>query len=118
MNGQEIGIDCGGPDCDPCPTTGDCTNGLQDGDETYIDCGGSSCPPCEGQITWKANGTLFNGDAEATATMNGTSIVLGGVSLTTAQIGFTIEEPTIPLCPATKIFLFFKSNIFYFLFIA
>ena len=93
MNGQEIGVDCGGPDCDPCPTTGDCTNSLQDGDEQYIDCGGSSCPPCEGQITWKANGILFNGDAEATATMNGTSIVLAGISLTTAQIGFTVEEP-------------------------
>ena len=45
------------------------------------------------QISWKANGQLFQGDAQATATMNGTSIVLAGVSLTTAQIGFTIAEP-------------------------
>ena len=93
MNGDEIGIDCGGPDCEACPTTGDCTNGLQDGDEIYIDCGGSTCPECVGQISWKANGQLFQGDAQATATMNGTSIVLAGVSLTTAQIGFTIAEP-------------------------
>ena len=93
MNGDEIGIDCGGPDCDACPTTGDCTNGLQDGDEIYIDCGGSTCPECVGQISWKANGQLFQGDAQATASMNGTSIVLAGVSLTTAQIGFTIAEP-------------------------
>ena len=93
MNGNEIGIDCGGADCDPCPTTGDCTNGLQDGDEVYIDCGGSSCPECIGQISWKANGQLFQGDAQATATMNGTSIVIAGVSLTTAQIGFSIAEP-------------------------
>ena len=93
MNGDEIGIDCGGPDCEACPTTGDCTNGLQDGDEIYIDCGGSTCPECVSQISWKANGQLFQGDAQATATMNGTSIVLAGVSLTTAQIGFTIAEP-------------------------
>lgn len=93
MNGDEIGIDCGGPDCEACPTTGDCTNGLQDGDEAYIDCGGSTCPECIGQISWKANGQLFSGDAQASATMNGTSIVLAGVSSTTAQIGFTIGEP-------------------------
>lgn len=93
MNGNEIGIDCGGSDCDPCPTTGDCTNGLQDGDEVYIDCGGSSCPECEASISWKANGQLFEGDADATATMQGTSIAIGGVSIATAQIGFIIAEP-------------------------
>ena len=93
MNGSEIGIDCGGTECDPCPTTGDCTNGLQDGDELYIDCGGSSCPVCEGAISWKANGQQFMGDASATATMSGTSIVIAGVSVTTAQIGFIMAEP-------------------------
>jgi hypothetical protein len=95
MNGSEIGVDCGGTECDPCPTTGDCTNGLQDGDELYIDCGGSSCPVCEGAISWKANGQQFMGDASATATMNGTSIAIAGVSLTTAQIGFVMAEPAI-----------------------
>ena len=94
MNGDEIGIDCGGSNCDPCPTTGDCTNGLQDGDELYIDCGGSSCAPCEGSITWKANGQLFQGDGSTSATMNGTSIALAGVSISTAQIGFILGEPT------------------------
>jgi len=93
MNGDEIGVDCGGSNCDPCPTTGDCTNGLQDGDELYIDCGGSSCEACEGSITWKANGQLFMGDGSTTATMNGTSIAIAGVSITTAQIGFILGEP-------------------------
>lgn len=93
MNGNEIGIDCGGPDCDPCPTTGDCTNGFQDGDEVYIDCGGSSCPECEATISWKANGQLFEGDAAAQATMDGTSIAFGGQSSATSQIGFVVAEP-------------------------
>ena len=51
LNGEELGIDCGGPDCEPCATDGDCTNGLLDGDELYIDCGGTICPPCDGDMT-------------------------------------------------------------------
>ncbi len=45
QNGNETGVDCGGPDCDPCavPT---CDDGIQNGDETGIDCGGS-CGPCD-----------------------------------------------------------------------
>ena len=43
QNGQETGIDCGGPDCPACPT---CNDGVQNGDETGIDCGGSDCPAC------------------------------------------------------------------------
>ncbi len=46
QNGSETGIDCGGPDCEACPT---CTDGIQNGDETGIDCGGSCpdlCPTC------------------------------------------------------------------------
>ncbi len=42
-NGSETGIDCGGPNCPPCPT---CTDGIKNGSETGIDCGGSNCPPC------------------------------------------------------------------------
>ena len=34
--------DCGGPDCDPCPT---CDDAIMNGDETGIDCGGSYCEP-------------------------------------------------------------------------
>ncbi|XOV68837.1 MAG: CUB domain-containing protein [Fluviicola sp.] len=42
MNGQETGVDCGGPTCPACP---DCFNGIQDGNETGVDCGGA-CAPC------------------------------------------------------------------------
>ncbi len=45
-NGQETGIDCGGPTCPPCPTTPTCTDGIKNGQETGIDCGGPTCPPC------------------------------------------------------------------------
>ena len=41
LNGNETGIDCGG-ECIPCPT---CVDGILNGNETGIDCGGS-CPPC------------------------------------------------------------------------
>ncbi len=44
QNGQETGIDCGGPDCPACPT---CTDGIQNGQETGIDCGGPTCPACQ-----------------------------------------------------------------------
>ena len=41
LNGDETGIDCGGPDCPTCPPT--CTDGIENGTETGIDCGGT-CP--------------------------------------------------------------------------
>jgi len=41
QNGNETGIDCGGPDCPSC-----CGNGVQDADETGLDCGGADCPAC------------------------------------------------------------------------
>ncbi len=41
QNGQETGIDCGGPTCPVCPT---CTDGIKNGLETSIDCGGPTCP--------------------------------------------------------------------------
>lgn len=43
QNGNETGVDCGGPDCPTCPT---CSDGVQNGDETGVDCGGSNCAPC------------------------------------------------------------------------
>lgn len=44
QNGNETGIDCGGPDCAPCTPT--CTDGIQNGSETGVDCGGPDCAPC------------------------------------------------------------------------
>ncbi|WP_452220573.1 M43 family zinc metalloprotease [Lacinutrix salivirga] len=46
QNGNETGVDCGGPDCAPCVVPPTCDDGIQNGDETGIDCGGSSCAPC------------------------------------------------------------------------
>ena len=43
QNGEETGVDCGGPDCPACPT---CTDGVQNGQETGVDCGGPDCPAC------------------------------------------------------------------------
>lgn len=95
MNGDEIGIDCGGMvmQCDPCATNGDCTNGLMDGDELYIDCGGSTCPDCLGILTWKANGATIVADYEASAMMSGTTVQMGGVSVTTQGLAMTLAEP-------------------------
>jgi hypothetical protein len=44
LNNEEQRIDCGGPNCDPCPPT--CDDGVQNQDETAPDCGGPNCPPC------------------------------------------------------------------------
>ncbi len=44
QNGNETGVDCGGPDCPICPPT--CTDDIQNGNETGIDCGGPDCPSC------------------------------------------------------------------------
>ncbi len=46
QNGNETGIDCGGPDCDPCTVAPTCTDGIQNGNETGVDCGGPDCDPC------------------------------------------------------------------------
>lgn len=43
QNGSETGVDCGGPDCPACPT---CNDGIQNGNETGVDCGGPDCAPC------------------------------------------------------------------------
>jgi hypothetical protein len=43
MNGNETGVDCGGPDCAACST---CSDGIQNGNETGVDCGGPDCVPC------------------------------------------------------------------------
>lgn len=47
QNGQETGVDCGGPDCQPCEVAPTCNDGIQNGQETGVDCGGPDCQPCE-----------------------------------------------------------------------
>lgn len=44
LNQEEQRVDCGGPNCPPCPPT--CDDGVQNQDETAPDCGGPNCPPC------------------------------------------------------------------------
>ncbi len=48
MNGNETGVDCGGPDCDTCPPTPTCDDGIMNGNETGVDCGGPDCDACPG----------------------------------------------------------------------
>lgn len=48
MNGDETGVDCGGPDCSACPPDSTCSDGVMNGNETGIDCGGPDCAPCGG----------------------------------------------------------------------
>ena len=49
MDCNETGVDCGGPDCDPCDPDPcpDCNNGVMDCNETGVDCGGPDCGPCD-----------------------------------------------------------------------
>ncbi|MEM9884727.1 MAG: fibronectin type III domain-containing protein [Bacteroidota bacterium] len=56
QNGNETGVDCGGPDCPACPT---CDDGIRNGDETGVDCGGADCPPC---ATPTCDDGIQNGD--------------------------------------------------------
>ena len=59
MNGNETGVDCGGPDCDPCEDPPTCTDGIMNGNETGVDCGGPDCDPCGGGGTCDVPGGLF-----------------------------------------------------------
>jgi hypothetical protein len=93
LNGDESGIDCGGVDCEPCECLCDCTNGIQDGLEDYIDCGGPNCEPCAAEITWMNAGVQYFGDATATAELVSGNLQITGVSLTGAQLGFVVAEP-------------------------
>jgi hypothetical protein len=43
LNNAETQIDCGGPNCAPCPPT--CSDGIQNQGEDDVDCGGP-CPAC------------------------------------------------------------------------
>ncbi len=56
----EIDVDCGGPNCDACPT---CNDGILNQDELGIDCGGENCNPCVNPSTNCTNGIL-DGDEE------------------------------------------------------
>ncbi|MEM7573609.1 MAG: cohesin domain-containing protein [Bacteroidota bacterium] len=63
QNNGETGVDCGGPNCDPCIDPPNCTDGIQNGNETGIDCGGPDCMPCNVMETCD-DGILNNGEIE------------------------------------------------------
>jgi hypothetical protein len=94
MNGSEIGIDCGGAECPPCATDGNCANGIIDGNEFWTDCGGSTCIGCDTILTFKLDGvtqTVLPGNLTfsfATNTLNVT-----GTTLTGGTIAFTLAAP-------------------------
>lgn len=44
LNQEEQRVDCGGPNCPPCPPT--CDDGVLNQGEEEIDCGGPECEPC------------------------------------------------------------------------
>jgi len=79
MNGDETGIDCGGTYCEPCECACDCTNGVQDGAEQFIDCGGPSCPDCEFEMAWM---NLSNQYIDPDATVTIAASPLGGTQMT------------------------------------
>ena len=54
QNGNETGVDCGGPTCTPCPN---CFDGILNQNETGIDCGGVCLTPCH-----CSNGVQDNGE--------------------------------------------------------
>jgi hypothetical protein len=95
MNQDEIGIDCGGVVCEPCATNGDCTNGIIDGDELYIDCGGSTCPDCVSSMSWKVGAQTIFADFQASAQMAGNDILMNGVSILPAVMTVVLPEPQI-----------------------
>ncbi|MCI4651300.1 M12 family metallo-peptidase [Phaeodactylibacter sp.] len=78
QNGNETGVDCGGPDCPACPT---CDDGIQNGDELGVDCGGPDCAPCpcNGQdVTLTINLDNYPGETTWTITSNGLTYASGG----------------------------------------
>ncbi len=94
QNGQETGVDCGGPTCPACPT---CTDGVQNGQETGLDCGGPNCPACPTCTDGVQNGQETGvdcGGPTCTACPTCTDGVQNG-----QETGVDCGGPTCPACP-------------------
>ncbi len=93
QNGNETGVDCGGPDCaNACPT---CDDGIQNGNETDVDCGGDSCNacPCNGSDV-TVSITLDNYPEETSWTItdaSGNTVASGG-TYNSQPDGSTVTE--------------------------
>lgn len=93
QNQGETGMDCGGPNCQPCAVAPTCTDGMQNGDETGIDCGGSCPEPCAGGMTGTVEVTA---NITSDATWNADNIYeLQGRIVVTSGVTLTIEPGTI-----------------------
>ena len=78
QNGNETGVDCGGPDCPACPT---CNDGIQNGSETGVDCGGPDCAPCPctgENVTLTLNLDNYPSETTWSITAGGTTYASGG----------------------------------------
>lgn len=100
-NGNETGVDCGGCDCNPCPTCGD---GIKNQGEQEVDCGGSACNSCftkaEFELSFNTqNNYLLKAAKSVKATNKGDSLK---ISITTNDLENNIlvlnflpfEQPT------------------------
>jgi len=84
QNNGETGVDCGGPNCDPCSTTETCSDGILNNGETDVDCGGPNCSPCTTPETCD-DGILNNGE---------TDIDCGGPNCSPCSTGGSCDTPT------------------------
>ncbi len=100
QNNGETGIDCGGPECLPCPT---CDDGIKNGNETAIDCGGPDCPACPAEScpTYDFTGAVVSYDAndndQGTATVQdgGATVFMTGNAWKAVPINYTLTPNTV-----------------------
>lgn len=95
FNGDEFGIDCGGTECDPCTTTGNCGNGATDGDEYWVDCGGSHCAACDLSFTWRI-GNITHVVPVPGGTINSGAFETTGISLNDGTLYIRVIDSNPP----------------------
>jgi hypothetical protein len=81
-NGFEEGIDCGGPDCEPCAEN--CTNGQDDNGDQLVDCedpicGAHQCYEAPGNPWWGPVALYVGGGVVTTCTPGWPDATPGGV---------------------------------------
>ncbi|WP_108809397.1 GEVED domain-containing protein [Aquimarina spinulae] len=107
QNGNETGVDCGGPDCDPCTVDPTCNDGIQNGNETGVDCGGPDCNPCNTNVNYCAASTTQN------ATLHITNVSLGSInnsSTNAAYNDFTNQSTNLTNGQATALTITMNNN--------
>ena len=84
QNNGETGVDCGGPNCDPCSGSETCSDGILNNGETEVDCGGPNCDPCSAPETC-TDGVQNNGE---------TGVDCGGPNCDPCSSGGTCDTPS------------------------